>query len=375
MVGEDTIAMNRIELIYPKTKWRPTYYIFCSSNCADNRWGKKWSKSIIKASKEESTQPLIWSRYKSNIENNGGEKLDDSTIYLDTFSENKIGQDNCFSTDASDRLDKSGTSMNVALQLAYYMEYDEAKYMLSTLKIKNSLEYKELVKNGKLEKLPTRPERYYKKRGWMSWADFLSNNNIIACQDRVDYYYCFVDATKVVQKLRFKNITDYHKRARCIDNRLPRNPDTFYSEWDGWSKYLGIDIISDNQKHANYLSYDEAKVYMKNNYPNIKSGSQWKKFRDNNDIPLFLPLNPWHTYKNKGWLGWGDYLGTGNVSNKDKVYLPYEEAEKIIHTYSLNNNREWREFIKNNKNLGIPSSPDKTYKDKGWVNWYVWLGK
>ena len=30
--NEDTIAMNRIELIYPKTKWRPTYYVFCSSS-------------------------------------------------------------------------------------------------------------------------------------------------------------------------------------------------------------------------------------------------------------------------------------------------------------------------------------------------------
>lgn len=256
-----------------------------------------------------------------------------------------------------------------------YIKYDEAKDMLSTLKIKNSFEYKELVKAGELQKLPVRPERYYRKRGWISWADFLSNNHIIAYQDRVDYYYNFVYATKVAQKLKFKNISDYHKRARLIDDRLPRNPNTFYSEWDGWSKYLGIEIISDNQKHANYLSYNEAKDYMKNNYPNIKSSTQWKKFRNDNEIPSFLPLNPWHTYKNKGWLGWGDYLGTGNVSNKDKVYLPYDEAEKIIHTYSLKNNKEWREFIKNNKNLGIPSSPDKTYKDKGWVSWYVWLGK
>lgn len=123
--NEDSIAMNRIELIYPKTKWRPSYYIFCSSNCGDARWGKKWSKSIVNAAKEEKTQPLIWNRFKKTIERNAGEKLDDSTIYLEKFSENKIGQDNCFSTNAEKRLDKSGTTMNVALQLAYYMDYDE----------------------------------------------------------------------------------------------------------------------------------------------------------------------------------------------------------------------------------------------------------
>jgi hypothetical protein len=125
LVGEDSIAMNRIELIYPKTKWRPTYYIFCSSNCGDSRWGKKWSKSIIKASTEPNTQPLIWDRFKSTIENKSEDKLPEDTTYLKSFSENPIGNDNCFSTNAEERLDKSGTSMNVALQLAYYMEYDE----------------------------------------------------------------------------------------------------------------------------------------------------------------------------------------------------------------------------------------------------------
>jgi hypothetical protein len=123
--NEDTIAMNRIELIYEKTKWRPTYYFFCSSNCEDARWGKEWSKSILKASHEPKTTPLIWSRYKPAIERNGEGTLPEKTIYLNKFSENSVGNDNCFSTNAWERLDKSGTSMNVALQLAYYMNYEE----------------------------------------------------------------------------------------------------------------------------------------------------------------------------------------------------------------------------------------------------------
>jgi len=123
--NEDTIAMNRIELIYPKTKWRPTYYIFCSSNCEDNRWGKKWSKSILNACSEEKTTPIIWKRYKNSIERNGGGTLPEKTLYLNSMSENQVGTESTFSTDAFKRIDKSGTSMNVALQLAYYMNYEE----------------------------------------------------------------------------------------------------------------------------------------------------------------------------------------------------------------------------------------------------------
>jgi hypothetical protein len=123
--NEDSIAMNRIELIYPKTKWRPTYYIFCSSNCQDKRWGKGWSKSVVKASKEPKTLPLIWDRYKDDIEKNANTSLDESTIYLTNFTENEVGQLSTFSVNAEDRLDKSGTTMNVALQLAYYMDYNE----------------------------------------------------------------------------------------------------------------------------------------------------------------------------------------------------------------------------------------------------------
>lgn len=123
--NEDTMAMNRIDLLFPKTKWRPTYYIFCSSNCEHGEWGDKWSRSILNVSREEKTTPIIWSRFKNSIERNGGGTLPEKTLWLNSMSENQIGTDEQFSTDAFKRLDKSGTTMNVALQLAYYMNYEE----------------------------------------------------------------------------------------------------------------------------------------------------------------------------------------------------------------------------------------------------------
>lgn len=124
--NEVTFGMNRIDLIYPKTIWRPTYYIFSSSNCTDHRWGNGWSKSVVNCCKEPSTIPFIWDRYKNDIENRAG-KLDSSTHFLTSFTEfdKPMGTDKHFSTDANLRLDKSGTTLNIALQLAYYMGFKD----------------------------------------------------------------------------------------------------------------------------------------------------------------------------------------------------------------------------------------------------------
>ena len=35
--------------------------------------------------------------------------------------------------------------------------------------------------------------------------------------------------------------------------------------------------------------------------------------------PADIPADPRRTYKGKGWAGYGDWLGTGNVANKEHV--------------------------------------------------------
>ena len=35
------------------------------------------------------------------------------------------------------------------------------------------------------------------------------------------------------------------------------------------------------------------------------------------DGPLDIPTNPRVIYMNKGWVGFGDWLGTGRIASKD----------------------------------------------------------
>lgn len=123
--GEDSIAMNRISLIYDQTKWRPRYYVFCSTNCEDPRWGTAWCSSIMSASQCAETRPIIWNRFRDSIEARTAETFPTETTWLSSLSENEIGDPRTFSTDAEERIDKAGTTMNVCLQLAYWMGYRE----------------------------------------------------------------------------------------------------------------------------------------------------------------------------------------------------------------------------------------------------------
>ena len=53
------------------------------------------------------------------------------------------------------------------------------------------------------------------------------------------------------------------------------------------------------------------------------------------DIPEGLPNAPNLSYKNKGWIGWGNCLGTGKIAAKNRTFLPFFEARKYIHAVEL----------------------------------------
>jgi hypothetical protein len=59
-----------------------------------------------------------------------------------------------------------------------YLSYDDAKkWILNNIDTSN-MSSSIWKKSDIVNFIPNRPERFYKKRGWISWSDFLSNDNI-----------------------------------------------------------------------------------------------------------------------------------------------------------------------------------------------------
>lgn len=78
---------------------------------------------------------------------------------------------------------------------------------------------------------------------------------------------------------------------------------------------------------------------------------------------LGLPSAPDYQYKDVGWISCHSFFGT---------FPTYEEAQKIVQKAGIKDSSDYKSC---HKKLGLPSSPNKTYKKEGWTSWMDFLGR
>lgn len=121
----------------------------------------------------------------------------------------------------------------------------------------------------------------------------------------------------------------------------------------------------------------QAKDFIKSQ--NIKSQQQWYEYCKKSK-PIDIPRNPQNVYKNE-WVNWGDWLGTGNISNskRSKHFYSFIEAREFVRSLRLKSRTEWGLYCQNKltgyeiKPSVIPSNPDKVYPSS-WCGMGDWLG-
>ena len=61
-------------------------------------------------------------------------------------------------------------------------------------------------------------------------------------------------------------------------------------------------------------------------------------------------------------------------------WRPFEEAKEFVRGLELGNQNDWRKYAQNEDRIrgikpsDIPSNPDKTYINSGWLGYSDWLG-
>lgn len=189
-------------------------------------------------------------------------------------------------------------------------------------------------------------------------------------------YYEYDELKKLVSSLNISTIEEYKKIFRELNKfgkKAPSNPYSFYGKdvFENWSVFLGKPI-NKKKHHGLYYSYDECKEVIKK--IGIKSKSEFiSSAKDLIIQDIGIPYNPYMVYKNE-WEGWGTFLGTGRVQDNLKVYRPFEEAREWARSLNFKLHKEWRKLDVSSLPPDIPKNPSSTYKNKGWINYYDWIG-
>jgi hypothetical protein len=165
---------------------------------------------------------------------------------------------------------------------------------------------------------------------------------------------------------------------------IPTNPNQTYAQsgWKGIGDWLGTGVIA--SRNIVYRPFEEARSFVHS--LELKCVDEWYKFcrgqmPEKGSLPDDIPSKPSRSYSKNGWKGVGDWLGTGTIASRFRVYLPFEEARAFVHSIGLKNQDEWRRFCKGQlsgkgkKPAYVPSTPSRTYAKMGWKGMADWLGK
>lgn len=200
----------------------------------------------------------------------------------------------------------------------------------------------------------------------------------------------FEEAREYARSLEIGSSTEWFQFCRGemfdkgrLPSDIPFTPYTIYMNqgWISWGDWLGTGRIA--AQYREFLVYEEAKAVV--HKLGLKSLKQWRMYSTGSlkhlgTRPSKIPGNPQESYRDNGWISWGDWLGTGRIAERYKEFLPYEEARKFVHGLQLRNEREWRLYRKGllpnkiPKPGNIPSSPESVYKASGWSSMSDWLG-
>ena len=133
----------------------------------------------------------------------------------------------------------------------------------------------------------------------------------------------FKEAREFVRSLKLKNLMDWKNYVKSgkKPGDVPSNPWEVYKEGKNLGDWLGTEMIA--YQNREYKSFEDARKFVRS--LKLKGQSEWSKYSKSGKRPIDIPGLPHRFYKNQGWISYGDFLGTYNVSNRDKIFISYKK--------------------------------------------------
>ncbi len=238
-----------------------------------------------------------------------------------------------------------------------YLPFEEAREYVRSLGFKNFEEWRNYYQNKldgltKPENIPWNPKDVYKKE-WKGIKDWLGT-------EWMDFY----EAREFIRGLNLKGQNEWKlyskgelKGYEPKPHNIPSDPKRVYSDkWIDLGDWLGTErkrTGSTQKVDDAWLSYTKAKEFVHS--LKLKGYNQWKEYISNNiahlpQKPRNIPKAPDFVYKNDGWNGWDDWLGS--ITTENNIFLkekPKKNAEIFlssnINQEFLNLKKKYEEYV------------------------------
>ena len=249
--------------------------------------------------------------------------------------------------------------------------FPEARAFVHALGLKSEAAWRAYCRSGRRpEDIPSTPAEVYRRAGWRGMGDWLGTGTI-APGDRL--WRSFTEAREFVHTLAMKNTTAWYAYRRSGEKPadIPAHPEVAYvAEWRGMGDWLGTGTVAPQNRQ--YRSFAEAQAFV--HTLGLKNSGAWRRYCDSGQKPGDIPSAPDHAYRDAGWQGIGDWLGTGTIAPVNRQWRPFPEARAFVHTLGLQNFAAWMRYCgSGQKPDDIPSNPQRTYRAE-WQGFGDWLG-
>ena len=270
--------------------------------------------------------------------------------------------------------------------------FEEARAFVHSLGLKSQSEWTRYSKNlmphlgQRPLDIPAIPRTAYKNKGWIDMGDWLGTMRKADVQKA---YRPFDEAVIYVGALGLTSYKDWRNWCKGLKSNIPAKPDdiptkperTYKTQWLGWNKWLGTKRSGKNERA--FRSFEKARDLAQS--LNLSTWSEWLKFArqkmpEKGQRPIDIPIHPELSYKSQGWVGVGDWLGTGSIAPAKMEYMPFPLARAFVRKLRLKSSAQWDNYCAGKmphlppKPDNIPRAAGRTYSKSGWVSVGDWLG-
>ena len=290
-----------------------------------------------------------------------------------------------------------GTESSVGPYRKRFRLFKDAVEFARSLKLKSDAEWRQWCTSGsRPPDIPSKPDMVYKDVGWGGMGHWLGAWTPHPCS--LDFAACAKPARHATRWLLCVCVcVCVFAKERKRKRQRQRAGGREGGGWRGWLSWaawaasdsyvsraaslgstraprplrVGTGSVQSQQK--DFRPFEEAVAFARS--LKLRGMEDWKNFSKSGKRPQDIPSCPNKTYKETGWKGFGDWLGTGAISSRHKKFLPFDEAVKYAQSLNLKTPSEWQAWCKSgNRPSNIPAAPAVFYKSTGWQGMENWLG-